>query len=518
LLLFFSCLITVRVFGQNATPYDCIYNHLYYLGSEEFDTQLSSRSFSSTDSTEGAEYALKLKQVLDGKGLYVIMEDIPDSPEYYDSILRDHQYYLFPEQLPNIYVKRKEGKWTYPRSIFPEIDRLHSEIYPLGSNFLIKLFPKMSGETWAGLYLWQWFGLGLLFLLILLAYFITVFIIKRLISLLGQSSFWLLQKNAKLLQRISVLLGAFLSLRLFVLLYPALLLSPKLSWLITVGIKTIGALLILLIILRVIDVLYSYFLEASLKTTSKMDEQLLPVVRRGVQVVLISFWLIYLLSLMQVDVTALLAGISIGGVAIALAAQDTIKNLFGSFTIFMDKPFQIGDWIQFGSVEGTVEEVGFRSTRVRSFENSLMSVPNAKLLDTSVNNYGLRRYRRFKTTISITYDTPPDNIERFTSGLRKIVALHPMTRKDGVEIHLNNMSASSLDILFYMFFDVATWTEELAARQEILLAILRLAAHLGINFAFPSISVYQEKGSTTMENDLESFLEDYKSRVQRTIS
>jgi MscS family membrane protein len=337
-----------------------------------------------------------------------------------------------------------------------------------------------------------------------------------LIRLLGQSSFWLLQKNAKLLQRISVLLGAFLSLRLFVLLYPALLLNPKLSWLITVGIKTIGALLILLIILRVIDVLYSYFYEASLKTASKMDEQLLPVVRRGVQVVLISFWLIYLLSLMQVDVTALLAGISIGGVAIALAAQDTIKNLFGSFTIFMDKPFQIGDWIQFGSVEGTVEEVGFRSTRVRSFENSLMSVPNAKLLDTSVNNYGLRRYRRFKTTISITYDTPPDNIERFTTGLRDIVALHPKTRKDGVEIHLNNMSASSLDILFYMFFDVATWTEELTARQEILLAILRLAAHLGISFAFPSISVYQEKESTTLENGLETFLEDYKSRIQQT--
>lgn len=483
---------SVLLFGQNESPYDCIYNHLYYLGTESYNPTLSARSFTVKDSAEGKELAIKLKQILDGKGLYVIMDDLPKETKFIDSVTQRTEFFLFPKALPQVFVQRIQDKWYYHSDIGPQIELLHKEVYPFGSDILVNLLPHLSDQKWFGIFFWQWLGLILLLASALVVYVFSSFIIKRLIILLGNSTFWLLQKNAKLLKRISYLVGGLISIRLLEYGSPSLLLGPKVSWIFLIGVKTVTALLILLIILKTIDVLYSYFYDASLKTHSKMDEQLLPVLRRGLQVILISLWLVYLLSLMNVDVTALLAGISIGGIALALAAQDTIKNLLGSFTIFMDKPFQIGDWIQFGSVEGTVEEVGFRSTRVRSFENSLMSVPNAKLLDTSVNNYGLRRYRRFKTNIAITYDTPPDKIEAFTVGLRSLVLNHPHTRKDVVEIHLNNMSASSLDILFYMFFDVGSWSDELKARHEIIMSILRLAKELDISFAFPSLSVYQE--------------------------
>ncbi|MDH5610267.1 MAG: mechanosensitive ion channel family protein, partial [Cyclobacteriaceae bacterium] len=188
----------------------------------------------------------------------------------------------------------------------------------------------------------------------------------------------------------------------------------------------------------------------------------------------------------------LLTGLSIGGLAFALAAQDTIKNFFGSLMIFIDKPFQIGDWITSGDIDGTVEEVGFRSSRVRTFRNSVMYVPNGKMADSLIDNHGLRQYRRFFTQIAITYDTPPELIDGFVEGLRKIVLSHPDTRKDYYNVFLNDLGPSSLNIMFYIFFEVPDWTAELKARHEVLLEIIRFAKQLGVHFAFPTQTLHVE--------------------------
>ena len=144
-------------------------------------------------------------------------------------------------------------------------------------------------------------------------------------------------------------------------------------------------------------------------------------------------------------------------------------------------------------MDGSVEEVGFRSTRVRTFANSLVYVPNGKLMDMVINNYGLRQYRRYSTKISLTYDTPPLLINKFIEGLRKIIMDHPATRKDYFEVHLNEMSAHSLDILFYIFFDVDSWTKELESKHEVLIATLELAETLGVRFAFPTSTLFVEE-------------------------
>ena len=188
----------------------------------------------------------------------------------------------------------------------------------------------------------------------------------------------------------------------------------------------------------------------------------------------------------------LLAGLSIGGLAFALAAQDTVKNFFGSLMIFVDKPFQVGDWITSGDVDGTVEEVGARSTRIRTFANSVIYVPNGNLANATIDNHGLRVMRRFYTTITITYDTPPDLIETFVNGLKSIIINHPNTSKEKYEIHLNDFGASSLNIMFYIFFTVPTWSEELAARHDVISKIIRLAHELGIQFAFPTQTLHIE--------------------------
>jgi len=189
----------------------------------------------------------------------------------------------------------------------------------------------------------------------------------------------------------------------------------------------------------------------------------------------------------------LIAGISIGGLALALAAKDTVGNLIGSLMIFIDKPFQIGDFIEVGGQFGTVVEVGFRTTRIQTIDSSVISIPNGSIANTTLMNMGIRVYRLLDTKISITYDTPPELIEVYVAGLRELVRRHPKTLEEKSLIFLNGLANSSLDIFFRVYLRAATYDEELAIREDILLHAIRLAQRLGVRFAFPSTSLYVEQ-------------------------
>ena len=141
--------------------------------------------------------------------------------------------------------------------------------------------------------------------------------------------------------------------------------------------------------------------------------------------------------------------VPIGGLALAFAAQDTISNIFGSAMIFIDRPCNIGDWVKVDGQDGTVEEIGFRSTRIRTFANSLLSIPNGRLASMTVDNMGLRGMRRYSTTLGLQYDTPPDKMEKFVEGVRKIVWEHPKTVKheDRILIYFHTYDASSLNVM-----------------------------------------------------------------------
>jgi MscS family membrane protein len=194
------------------------------------------------------------------------------------------------------------------------------------------------------------------------------------------------------------------------------------------------------------------------------------------------------------NLTGALATLGIGGLAFALAAKDTISNLFGSLTVIADRPFQIGDWIVVDGQEGMVESLGFRSTRIRTFYNSLITVPNSTLINAAVDNYGARQYRRYRTVLSVTYGTPPERMEAFCEAIRQVIRDSPYTRKDSFHIYFNDYGASSLDILVYMFFQVPDWGTELRERHRFNLDILRAAKRLGVDFAFPTQTLYMERG------------------------
>jgi MscS family membrane protein len=193
---------------------------------------------------------------------------------------------------------------------------------------------------------------------------------------------------------------------------------------------------------------------------------------------------------LNVNVSSLIAGLGIGGLAFALAAKDTVENLFGSFTVLMDRPFQIGDWVVIGELEGTVEELGLRSTRIRTFYNSVITVPNSRLVHTAVDNLGSRRYRRVKCMISVQYDTPPERIDAFCEGIRELIRRHPYTRKDYYLVYLNEFADSALNILLYAFHQTPDWPTELRERHRLFTDIVRLARRLGVEFAFPTRTLH----------------------------
>ena len=241
---------------------------------------------------------------------------------------------------------------------------------------------------------------------------------------------------------------------------------------------------------RLVDLITEYFQHKAAQTATKFDDLLIPLIRRAAKVFVIAFGLVFLAESFHLPITSLVAGLGIGGLAFAFAAKDTIENLFGSVAVILDHPFSVGDWIVVDDVEGTVEDLGFRSTRIRTFYNSVVTVPNAILVRAKVDNYGRRQYRRFKTNITIAYNTPPDTIEAFCEGIREIIRTHPITRKDFFEVHLNQLADYSLNILVYMFFATSNWSVELRERHRLLMDIIRLADSLSVEFAFPTQTLH----------------------------
>ncbi|MBR9978722.1 MAG: mechanosensitive ion channel family protein [Bacteroidetes bacterium] len=241
---------------------------------------------------------------------------------------------------------------------------------------------------------------------------------------------------------------------------------------------------------RMVDLLAAYFMTLAVRTDSKFDDLLVPMLRRVLKIIVIAFGLLFIADNLDIDITSLLAGIGIGGIAFALAAKDTVENLFGSLTVMFDKPFEIGDWIKIGDLEGTVEDVGFRSTRIRTFYNSQISMPNSRLVSIPVDNLGRRRYRRVSTTLGVQYDTPPDTIDAFCEGIRELIRKHPYTRKDMYMVYFNEFADFSLNILLYVFHETPDWPTELRERHRLFTDILRLARKLGVEFAFPTQTLH----------------------------
>ncbi|MBU1108022.1 MAG: mechanosensitive ion channel family protein [Candidatus Riflebacteria bacterium] len=253
---------------------------------------------------------------------------------------------------------------------------------------------------------------------------------------------------------------------------------------------------------RMMDVVGNFLQGKAEKTANKFDDLLVPLITRALKTMVIVFGLIFVADIFAVDIDKILAGLGLGGLAFALAAKDTIANVFGSLTVLIDRPFQIGDWVTIGSADGTVESVGIRSTRIRTFYNSLITIPNSELITAHIDNYGARQFRRITTTIGVAYDTPPEKIDSFCEGIRELIRKHPYTRKDFYIVSLNDFAATSLGILLYCFVKTPDWTTELREKHRLFADIIRLAETLKVEFAFPTQTLYLRNQETPVHDNV----------------
>ena len=228
-------------------------------------------------------------------------------------------------------------------------------------------------------------------------------------------------------------------------------------------------------------------------TTSRTAGTITLVVGQVLRIIIIVVGLINIASLFGQDSTRVLAALGIGGVAIALASKNTVENIFGTMMIVVTRPFAIGHFIIINDIEGEVEHVGLRSTTIRTFYNSLVTVPNSHFITSPVDNMGKRKYRRFKTTIGVAYDTPPEKLVAFTEGLRELAHTHPQIDSSRIYINVYDFGASTIDILVYLHLLVANREEELTVRERFILDAIYLADMLNVEYAFPTQTLYMRK-------------------------
>ena len=229
------------------------------------------------------------------------------------------------------------------------------------------------------------------------------------------------------------------------------------------------------------------------QTESKMDDQLVPFAQEigKISVFIIGFFII-LGKIFEVDVTALATGLGIGGIAIAMASKESLENLLGSFTIFFDRPFTVGDIVTAGNVTGVVEKVGFRSTRIRTFDKSIVTVPNKNMISAELDNLGERPVRRAKFMIGLTYDSNIEQIKAIVSDIQKMIDIHPKTNQDA-RVRFQEFGASSLDIMVIYYVDSPKWDDFIDTKEDINYQIMEIVQKHKCDFAFPSTTVYLQR-------------------------
>lgn len=192
----------------------------------------------------------------------------------------------------------------------------------------------------------------------------------------------------------------------------------------------------------------------------------------------------------EFDVNGFLAGLGLGGLAFALAAQETLADVFGGIVIITDRPFDIGDWISTADVEGTVEDINFRSTRIRTFSKALVIVPNSKLADQPIVNNSKRGMRRVNFKLGLRYDTPIEAMKSSIDKINKMLHEHPNVDNENILVRFQEFNASSLDIFIYFFTITSVWSEFLEIQEDVNFKILEILEKEGARIAFPSSSLY----------------------------
>ena len=394
-------------------------------------------------------------------------------------------------------VRRRRSEhsavWVVASGTVEEIDSLYSQ---LGYGWAGDHLPSwmFSVRLWQ-VQLWQWLGLALGLVVALAFGYLFGFLSRRIFLRLALLTRWQWDDRVVAATKGPVNVICF-SLGL-------LLVGSSLS----LGnsaeqvVRQICKLLIIVglgwFAVRLVDVAADSLQDYLERRGDSMATAFVPVARRIFKPIAIALVMIVALQNLGVNVAGLLAGVGIGGLALAMAAKTTVENMLGGITIAFDRPFQVDDFIRVGDLLGTVEEVGIRSTRIRTLDRTVVSIPNGQLVDSHVENFAKRDRIRLAFNIGVQYDTTLDQLRLIVDEMKRALLTHPKVHQEYFRVRFVAFADSALEIEAYLYIDTTDYNEFTAAKEELLLQVATIVNRAGAQFAFPTRAIYTGKVSET---------------------
>lgn len=442
---------------------------------------------------EGPNLAGQLCRVLD-RSVWIDPEQLSDSPEgdREDGMpgrretvaviqTKEAAVRMQLDRLP-----REDGVliWKVASETVAKVPALHIE---LGYGKLGEILPAALFEMrFLQIQLWQWIALlGMGLLAYLLSWALTAMAIRIARVVAGRSRAAV--DDSVLDAGIGpVRLG--LTTLLFYLGTLTLALSVRGTMMVNTLLEIIGVLAGTWLLMRAVDVLARWIEERAVNRQALAS--LMPLGRRTMKVFLLFLAILATLQNIGFNVTSLLAGVGIGGLAIALAAQKTVEHLFGGITLIADQPVRVGEVCRYGNQLGTVEDIGLRSTRIRTLDRTVVSIPNAEFASLQIENFSKRDRMRLFTTVGLRYETTPDQLRYLLIEIKKLLAAHPRVDPDPARVRFVGFGSSSLDLEIFAYIRTADVNEFMAVREDIFLRLMDIVGNSGTGFAFPSQTVY----------------------------
>jgi MscS family membrane protein len=448
---------------------------------------------------DGPDLARKLQAVLDQK-LWIDVESLSDSAsgERNDGLPPDRE--LLGEA--EIALRRGidaagDSVWRFSPSTVRRVPALYEDY---GYGRLGDLLPRsFFVSRFLEVQLWQWIGLPLILLGAFIVSWMLVGILYRVVRRVAHRTRTTLDDLIiDLTRRPS---RALVTLALFAAGLPLLRLAAP-AFRVVKGVNRVLAVVIVTwLVIRLLDVFVGAWRERLRAREQRSGMAVLSLASKTAKALIVLLAGIAMLQNFGVNVTGLLAGLGVGGIALALAAQKTVENLFGGVSLAADQPVRVGDFCKFGTQVGTVEDIGLRSTRIRTLDRTIITVPNAEFAQVQIENYAARDRIRLLTTLNLRYETTPEQLRRVLEELRKLLLAHPKVHPDPARVRFVRFGAYSLDVEVFAYILTRDYNEYLAVQEELYLSMMDLVKACGTGLAFPSQTLYLERDQHPADDD-----------------
>lgn len=360
-----------------------------------------------------------------------------------------------------------------------------AQIDILSNKFIQMMIHSKLFETWKSIAI----GVGIFVLFMFLKNIFTKYIIKVLDnifkSLKIKSARIILNAFEEPIKLLFIVLGSYIFLIIF---------NNSMGWLLNSIInKLVKSAIVILLAIGLNNLVNNsdgLFERANTRYDLKVNVVLIPMLCKGIRLLILAFALIQTAQIWGMNVNAFITGLGLSGVVVALAAKDFAANMMSGVIIFLDNPFNIGDWIKCNDLEGIVEEISFRSTRIRTFDKVLISVPNSLLVNDPILNFDKRELRRVTMEIGVTYHTSIEQLHICIENLRAMLKEHEYVDKEIINVSFSKLNESSLDISLYFFINKITYNEYMWVKEDINFKIMKILKDAHVEIAFPSRNIY----------------------------